>query len=189
MAGALRKKGVALPVDAIARIDQILVVDDEIAVAHAIARDLSNQSRFDDAFSAVRSAQPDHDQVPQLNASRLSVQVTDSPIHALKMADAVNFSCVIADFKMPQMDGAKFLDAFSEKQPDAALMMISGAVDLDGIVFALDMAHIQSFIAKPWVDYDLRMAVAQALAQRRLLLENAILAKMCEASDLDFDGN
>ena len=64
--------------------------------------------------------------------------------------------------------------------------MISGAVDLDGIVFALDMAHIQSFIAKPWLDHELRAMVAQALAHRRLKLENSILAKMCEASDVDF---
>jgi response regulator RpfG family c-di-GMP phosphodiesterase len=63
--------------------------------------------------------------------------------------------------------------------------MLSGAANLDSIVFALDMAHIHNFIAKPWVDYELRAAVAQALTQRRLRLENAALAKMCKARNLD----
>ncbi len=183
MAKTLRNKGIDLPLDAINRVDHILVVDDDIAVAHAIARDLSHRSRLDDVFVAMRS-EVGAERGPEPDTSRISVQVTDSPLHALKMADEVNFSCVIADYLMPAMDGAKFLDAFSEKQPDSVRIMLSGAADFDNIVFALDMAHIHNFIAKPWVDYELRAVIAQALTHRRLELENALLAKMCAARDL-----
>lgn len=185
MAKTLRDHGIDLPSDAINTVDQILVVDDDIAVAHAVARDLTRHNRLDEVFSTMRSEMMHH-QAPELDSSRISVQVTDSPLHALKMADAVNFSCVIADYLMPGMDGAKFLEAFAEKQPDSVRIMISGAANLDNIVFALDMAHIHNFITKPWVDYELRAAVAQALAHRRLDLENQVLARMCKARNLDY---
>jgi DNA-binding NtrC family response regulator len=178
MAKLLRDKGIDLPLDAINRVDQILVVDDEIAVAHAVARDLTHHSRLDDVFSAMR-AEIHGQQAPELDSNRISVQVSDSPVHALKMADEMTFSCVIADYQMPGMDGGKFLEAFAEKQPDAALIMLSGVASLENIVYALDMAHIDNFITKPWVDYELRAAVAHALTRRRLELENAVLARMC----------
>ena len=185
MAKVLRDKGIDLPRDAINTVDQILVVDDDINVAHAIARDLTHHSRLDDVFSAMRSEMKQHG-APELDAERISVQVTESPAHALKMADGTSFSCVIADYQMPGMDGGKLLEQFAEKQPDSMRILVSGVASLDQIVFALDMAHIHNFIAKPWVDYELRAAVAQALTTRRLRLENEVLAKMCRARDLDF---
>lgn len=188
LAKTLRDQGIDLPQDAINRVDQILVVDDDLAVAHAVARDLTHHSRLDEVFSAMRSETMQRN-TPELDPNRISVQVTDSPLHALKMADEMTFSCVIADYLMPQMDGAKLLDAFAEKQPDSARIMLSGAANLDNIVFALDMAHIHNFITKPWVDYELRAAVAQALTRRRLDLENQILAGMCKARHLDYTGD
>ncbi len=185
MAKVLREKGIDLPLDAINRVDQILVVDDDINVAHAIARDLTHHSRLDDVFSAMR-LEAGQRSSPELDSARISVQVTESAAHALKMADEMSFSCVIADYQMPGMDGGKLLEVFAEKQPDSVRMLLSGVANLDQIVFALDMAHIHNFIAKPWVDYELRAAVAQALTRRRLSLENAVLAKMCRARDLDF---
>lgn len=188
MAKVLRDQGIDLPLDAINRVDQILVVDDDIAVAHAVARDLTHHSLLDNVFSAMRAEARGHN-APELDPNRISVQVSDSPQHALKMADEMTFSCVIADYLMPGMDGAKFLEAFSDKQPDAVCMMLSGAANLDNVVFALDMAHIHNFIAKPWVDYELRAVVAQALTHRRLELENQVLARMCKAKNLDFTGD
>jgi hypothetical protein len=60
MAKVLRDKGIDLPRDAINTVDQILVVDDDINVAHAIARDLTHHSRLDDVFSAMRSEMKQH---------------------------------------------------------------------------------------------------------------------------------
>ena len=55
---------------------------------------------------------------------------------------------------------------------------------MEGIVIALDLAHIHAYIAKPWTDFELRAVVAQALARQRLQAENRILAKMCKARDI-----
>lgn len=188
MAQALRDRGVDLPAGVLGNVDQVLVVDDDINVARAVARDLTHHSRLDDVFAALRS-EMHHQPAPELDSNKISVQVTDSPIHALRMADEMSFACVIADYLMPAMDGAKFLEAFAEKQPDSMRIMLSGAANLDNIVFALDMAHIHNFLAKPWTDYELRAVVAQALARRRMDLENAALAKMGQSGDLDYTGD
>lgn len=179
LAQILREHAVDLPQDAVSTVDQILVVDDDLGAANAIARSLMQRSRLDDVF---RAAQEDvAGRQPELNPARISVQVATSPKYALKMAEEVQYSCVIADARMPDMDGSEFLAAFALKQPDCASIMLSGAANLENVVIALDLAHIYAFLTKPWVDYELRAAVAQALMRRRLLLENRALAQICRA--------
>jgi DNA-binding NtrC family response regulator len=185
LAKALRDQGVDLPDPDTEITEHILVVDDELSVAHAIVRELSQQSGLDDVFSAIDVEANSH--ASPLSSNRISVRSTESPIHALKMADDVVFSCVIADYLMPGMDGVQFLYEFAEKQPDSVRIMLSGAASLDNIVSALDLGHIDTFIAKPWEGYDLRAAVAEGLSRRRLNMENAILANYAKARSISLD--
>ncbi len=182
LAKTLREHGIDLPLDAINEVDQVLVVDDDVNVANSVARSLTQRSRLDDVFRQVR--EDAHAHVPEIDPARISVQISNSAQHALKMADGVTFSCVIADYRMPDMDGAQFLASFADKQPDCACIMLSGAANMEGIVTALDLAHLHAFIAKPWTDFELRASVAQALMRRRLLVENRVLAQMCKARNL-----
>jgi DNA-binding NtrC family response regulator len=183
LAKTLRDHGIDLPLGAINTVDHILVVDDDVNVANAVARALTQRSRLDDVFREVRE-EAAHGRVADLNPANVSVQISNTPQHALRMADDVTFSCVIADYRMPGMDGAQFLANFVEKQPDCACILMSGVADMEGIVTALDLAHLHAFIAKPWGDFELRAAVAQALTRRRLVLENRVLAQMCKARNL-----
>jgi DNA-binding NtrC family response regulator len=180
LAWTLRQSSLNLPQDLLNPVDHVLVVDDDLNVGNAIARCLSQRNSLEDLFRQGR--QDDRqERAPELNPSRISVQVTTSAHHALKMADAVEFACVIADYRMPIMDGARFLSLLAEKQPDCASILISGEPEMEGVVIALDLAQIQFFIAKPWDDFVLRTAVAQVLARRRLLLENRTLAQLCKS--------
>jgi DNA-binding NtrC family response regulator len=184
LADVLRQQGIELPGEPGA-VDQILVVDDDINVCHAVARDLTLRSRLDDVFAAMR-ADAGLSRAVTLENTQISVQVCSSSAHALRMAESVDFSCIIADYKMPEMDGVRLLEAFADKQPECARILLSGAAGLDDIVAAVDLAHIHSYLAKPWVDFELRAAVAQALGRRKLLIENKILASMCRARNLDY---
>lgn len=181
-AQTLREHGVALPAGAINPVDHILVVDDDLSVANAVARCLTQRDQVDELLRIVRHGAGG--QAGELDPASLSVQISDSPLHALKMADAVTFSCVIADYRMPDMDGTRFLTEFSEKQPECACILFSGVASMDGIITALDLAHIHAFIAKPWIDFELRATVAEALVRRRLLLENKLLAQLCHERGL-----
>jgi DNA-binding NtrC family response regulator len=186
LASSLRQSGIDLPHGTLNPIDQILVVDDELNVANSIARCLSQRSTLDDMFRLLREEGPEG-RIAELNPASISVQISTSSSHALKMTDAIDFSCVIADYRMPGIDGAQFLAQLADKRPDCACILMSGAPDMEGVVIALDLARIQFFIAKPWDDFVLRAAVAQSLARRRLLLENRELVRLCKARNIPTD--
>jgi len=61
-------------------------------------------------------------------------------------------------------------------QPSAARMILSGYIDLNALVGAINEAKIYRFLAKPWNDYELVSAIAEALAYHELLVERERLA-------------
>jgi DNA-binding NtrC family response regulator len=183
LANILREHDIALPVGTMNPIDQILVVDDDINVANSVALNLTQRNRLNEVFRVARE-EGGHP-ANQLEPSSISVQLSNDPLHALKMASEVTYSCVIADYRMPGIDGAQFLASFNEKQPDCATILLSGDSDIEAVVMALDRAHIHAFLHKPWDDYELRAAVAQVLAQRRLRLENRMLAQLCQSRGIN----
>ncbi|MCX7173236.1 MAG: response regulator [Proteobacteria bacterium] len=158
-------------------IDQVLLVDDDPNILGSMSRILTHHSRMDDLYSAIR-AEVSSSSGPVLEEGKISVQVTPSPLHALKMADAISYSCIVADFKMPEINGAELLQKFMDKQPDCIRILISGVINQEELVYAVDSAYIFGFISKPWQDFELKAMLAQALAYRRMLAENRRLAEM-----------
>jgi two-component system probable response regulator PhcQ len=106
----------------------------------------------------------------------LQVESFVSPVAALERARHHTFDLVISDYRMPEMDGVEFLKQLRDTQPDAARLILSGYADLNALVGAINEARIFRFLSKPWSDYELVAAVAQALGYRNLLMENQRLA-------------
>ncbi|MDD5330694.1 MAG: response regulator [Sulfuricella sp.] len=138
---------------------RIMLVDDEPNILSALRRLFAAQSFLDsDDF-------------------KFQVETFDSPLQALQRADdGAAFDLVISDYRMPGMDGVAFLKAFKKIQPNAERLILSGYADLEALVGAINEAHIFRFIAKPWHEFELKSAVAQALAHHDLLLDNQRLA-------------
>lgn len=111
----------------------------------------------------------------------LVIETFISPSEALARAKEVAFDLVISDYRMPEMDGAVFLERLSAIQPSAARIILSGYADLKALIAAINRAHIFRFIGKPWDDVDLQMSIRQALEHRHLLMENARLADLVRA--------
>ena len=138
---------------------RILLVDDEENVLHALKRLLRR--------------------VPcrlETRAYPLEVETCGNPASALTRAGERSFDLVIADYRMPGMDGVTFLKRWMDLQPGTARMILSGYADLNAVIAAINEARIHRFLSKPWNDYELVTAVAQALAFRDLQLENERLA-------------
>ena len=177
LANLVRERNIQIPSLLSNDVDHILIVDDEPGVLSSLSRVLSSHSRVDDFYAVIR-AEISHRDGATLDERKTSVQVTTSPHHALKMADDMLYSCILADYQMPEINGIELLQQFADKQPYCTRILISGQLAQDDLIDAVDAAHIFGFIAKPWQDYELKACVAQALAQRRMLLENRILAEM-----------
>ncbi|MCK9284167.1 MAG: response regulator [Rhodocyclaceae bacterium] len=181
LADLVRQHNIPVPPVEENNIDQLIIVDDDPGVLSSLSRVLTRRSRVDDLFSAIRSEVANRDG-PVLNEGNLSVQVTPSPRHALQMAQSINFSCIVADYRMPEMSGIELLQQFSDLQPTCARILISGQIDENDLIYAVDSAHIFAFIDKPWADFELKACIALALSHRRMLLENSLLAEMVRKS-------
>lgn len=110
------------------------------------------------------------------SAYRLEVETFTSPLAALERARTADFDVFLADYRMPEMDGVRFLHEVMALQPDAARLIFSGYSDLNAFADAVDGARIYRFLSKPWNDYLLVSAIAEALNYRDLVLENRQLA-------------
>jgi len=109
---------------------------------------------------------------------QLEIEVFASPLQALERARHAAFDLFLSDYRMPGMDGVAFLKAVRELQPDAARLILSGYADLNALLGAINEAQIFRFLSKPWNDFELVSAIAQALEYRDLMLENQRLADL-----------
>ena len=143
---------------------RILVVDDDPAVVNAVELELSN---------------------PPLGHYHYEVEGFICPKKALKRARRVKFDAVICDFCMPEMDGLAFLRVFRDLQPDCIRLVLSGYADIKALVAMVNETHIYHFIRKPWHDYYLKSALAQALDHAKAANEIKRLAGEVERLHID----
>jgi DNA-binding NtrC family response regulator len=135
---------------------RILLLDDEENVLKALRRALTISLDEDDGYT---------------------VEMFTHPEAALQRASSgIKFDVVISDYRMPAIDGVVFLKIFQQHQPDAVRVILSGYADMQGLIAAINDAHIHRFIAKPWDDYLLRSDIAQLLRFQALQIENRRLA-------------
>ncbi|MCX8087579.1 MAG: response regulator [Rhodocyclaceae bacterium] len=85
---------------------------------------------------------------------------------------------VISDMRMPEMDGAQFLEQVFERWPETKRILLTGYADAAATIAAINLGKIWRYVAKPWHDDELVLAVQQAIAHRQLMQENARLAEL-----------
>lgn len=95
---------------------------------------------------------------------RVLVESFPDAQHALERAHEADFAVVIADFRMPGLNGVAFLRALRKLQPNVVRLMLTASAEIDTAVMALNQAGVFRFIRKPW-DAELVKAVEEALVQ------------------------
>ncbi|GAC1347558.1 MAG: hypothetical protein NVSMB23_27050 [Myxococcales bacterium] len=126
---------------------QILVVDDE-ALAIKLAR---------------RVFEPETD---------IEVLADTSPLRALELAKANDLDLVIADQRMPEMDGLHLLDRLREVRPRALRILLTAFPDTSVALAAINAGLVYRFILKPWEPEDMRITIRRALETKRLTDEH-----------------
>jgi CheY-like chemotaxis protein len=127
----------------------VLCVDDEPNVLEGLALHLRRQFQVASATSAVAG---------------LEILKRDVPI-----------AVIISDMRMPGMNGAEFLKAARELNPDAVRMLLTGQTDLDSAIAAVNEGRIFRFLTKPCPPATLLASVAAAAEQHRLISAERIL--------------
>lgn len=85
---------------------------------------------------------------------------------------------VISDMRMPEMDGARFLEQVKIHDPGIVRVLLTGYADMSSTIAAINQGAIHRYIAKPWDDQDLVLVVREALIRRELERKNAELSEL-----------
>ncbi|HIK98706.1 MAG TPA: response regulator [Dehalococcoidia bacterium] len=104
------------------------------------------------------------------------VHTTTSAIDAIRRLETTKkFAVVIADMNMPEMDGIHFLAKVRTLCPKTTRMLLTGFVELDAAVRAVNQGGIFRFLTKPFEDHELRSSVDDAVEQFQLVTAEQVL--------------
>lgn len=87
-------------------------------------------------------------------------------------------SMIISDQRMPEMNGAQFLEKAKVIFPDAIRYLLTGYSDMDAVIEAVNKGEIHRYLTKPWNDEDLVLQVKQSLEHFELTSENRRLTAL-----------
>lgn len=85
-------------------------------------------------------------------------------IEELKESE-IQIPLVISDYIMPSMKGDEVLERIHEVLPDTLSVMLTGQSSLDGVINAINKAHLYRYLSKPWQNSDLALTVKEALSK------------------------
>lgn len=103
---------------------------------------------------------------------QFDVETAPGPREALEvLKDGTGFAVVVADMRMPEMDGVEFLVKVRHQAPDVVRMMLTGNADQATAVEAVNSGRIFRFLNKP-CDTDLLSDALKACIQYYELLHH-----------------
>lgn len=98
------------------------------------------------------------------------VEVAISGDEALRrLAELKDIAVVVSDFRMPQMDGATFLQEVMQRAPLATRILLTGEAGVDGARDAVNKGQIFRFLSKPCPPDQLRGALEAGVDRHRLM--------------------
>lgn len=75
---------------------------------------------------------------------------------------------VVSDMRMPEMNGAQFLEKVREQWPETVRILLTGYAEIGATIDAINKGQIYRYVSKPWEDNDITLTVKHALQQKML---------------------
>lgn len=98
-----------------------------------------------------------------------AVETCADPEEALRrLVEKGPFAVVVSDYKMPRMNGIKFLSQVAASSPDTVRIMLTGFADLDASIAAVNEGRVFRFLTKPCPMPTMVGALEAAFKQYRL---------------------
>src|SRR5882757_1681143 len=110
----------------------ILTVDDDPSVSRAIARDL--RRRYGEQYRIVRAS--------------AAADALDA-LRELKLRGG-RVAVMLADYRMPQMNGIEFLEQAMDLFPNARRALLTAYADTDAAIQAINLVDVDHYLLKPW---------------------------------------
>lgn len=108
------------------------------------------------------------------------LHTAESGAAGLAFMEQQTIDLVISDMRMPEMDGAVFLERVSQRWPDTVRILLTGYADLNSTIDAVNKGRIYRYISKPWEENDILLTVQRGLEQRALERERLRLVLLTQ---------
>lgn len=96
------------------------------------------------------------------------ISIATSGEEGLRLLEDQAFDLVISDMRMPEMDGARFLEQVSRRWPDTLRILLTGYADISSTIEAINKGGIYRYVSKPWDDNEMLLIVRRALEHKAL---------------------
>lgn len=108
------------------------------------------------------------------------ILIAEGGTAGLQILESEHVDLVISDMRMPEMDGAKFLEQVRARWPKIVRILLTGYADISSTINAINRGEIYRYISKPWDDNEIVMTVRDALERNRLEQENIRLLALTQ---------
>jgi response regulator RpfG family c-di-GMP phosphodiesterase len=116
-----------------------------------------------------------------------------SGAEAIKLLEQHDVAVVITDQRMPQMTGIELLMQTADLRPHMVRILLTGYMDVEALVEALNSGLVSTYLSKPWNNDDLKRRVGRAIehyernkSRNTLVLTNERLTERLKQIPLDF---
>src|ERR671913_1623828 len=110
----------------------LLTVDDDPSVSRAVARDL--RRRYGADYRIMRA-----DSGEEALQTIREVTLKGEPVAA-----------ILADYRMPRMNGVDFLEAAMDLVPQARRALLTAYADTNAAIAAINVVDVDHYLLKPW---------------------------------------
>jgi len=110
----------------------MLTVDDDPAVSRAVARDL--RRRYGQDYQILRASS--------------GAEALDA-LREIKLRGG-RLAVMLADYRMPQMNGVEFLEQAMDLFPNARRALLTAYADTDAAIQAINLVDVDHYLLKPW---------------------------------------
>ncbi len=86
----------------------------------------------------------------------------------LEIMESVAIDLVVSDMRMPEMNGAQFLEKVRQKWPETMRILLTGYAEIGATIDAINKGQIYRYISKPWEDNDITLTIKLALQHKML---------------------
>lgn len=87
---------------------------------------------------------------------------------------------ILSDMRMPEMNGAQFLERALPLAPHAGRVLLTGYADIGTTIAAINNGEIHRYVSKPWDDQALLLMLRELLEHCALKRQNAELLALTE---------
>ncbi|HTN45496.1 MAG TPA: hybrid sensor histidine kinase/response regulator [Flavipsychrobacter sp.] len=106
---------------------------------------------------------------------------------------------IFCDQRMPETTGVEFFEEISQRFPEPIRMLLTGYVDIQSVVAAINRGHVFRYLTKPWREPDVKSAIEEgykfyvtnttlAARNKELQIANAELDKFAYSVTHDLRG-